>query len=88
MGSVEGFYLLILIGCDCGELRLRKGEAVHSISWQRLDLHQIHPWVVLDDVYAGLVFVHGLKDYLDGKIFLILQVASELIIIVKLHRQV
>lgn len=76
-GTIEGFYLLILIGCDCGELRLRKGEAVHSFSGQRLDLRQIHPRVVLDDVHAGLVFVHRLKDYLDGKIFLILQVAPE-----------
>lgn len=74
LGSAEGFYLLILIGCDCGELSLWEGEAVHSFSRQRLDLRQVHPRVVLDDVHTGLVFMHRLKDYLDEEMmFSILQ---------------
>lgn len=63
-------YLLILIGCDCGELRFWEGEAVHSLSRQRLDLGQVHPRVVPDDVHTWLVFMHRLEDNLDEEKFL------------------
>lgn len=60
-------YLLILVGCDCGELSFWEGEAVHSFSRQRLDLWQVHPRVVPDDVHPWLVFMHRLKNYLGGE---------------------
>ena len=67
-------YLLILIGCDGGELCLWEGEAVHSFSRQRPDLGQVNPRVVLDDVHTWLVFMHRLQDYLDEEtMFPILQ---------------
>lgn len=31
-------YLLVLVGCDCGEFGLWEGEAVHSLGRQRLNL--------------------------------------------------
>lgn len=55
-------YLLILIGCDCGELRFWKGEAVYSLSRQGLDLRQVHTRVVSDDVHTWLVFMHRLQN--------------------------
>lgn len=58
----EGAYLLVLVGRDCGELRLREGERVHPFSRQRLDLRQVEPRVVPDDVNARFVLVHGLQD--------------------------
>lgn len=61
------FYLLVLVGCDCGELGLWEGETVHSFGRQRLDLRQVHPRVVLDDVNPWFVFVHGLQDDLDQR---------------------
>ena len=57
-------YLLILIGCDGGELSFWEGEAVHSVSRQRLDLRQVHPRVVPDDVHSWLVLMHRLKNNL------------------------
>lgn len=27
-------YLLVLVGCDSGELSLREGEGVHTLRWQ------------------------------------------------------
>lgn len=65
VGSVQGFYLLVLIGCDCGELSFWEGEAVHSFSRQRLDLRQIQTRVVPDDVHTRFVFMHRLKDDLN-----------------------
>ena len=58
-------YLLVLVGCDCGEFGLWEGEAVNPLGRQRVDLQQVHPRVMLDDVHTWLVFVHGLKDYLQ-----------------------
>lgn len=55
-------YLLVLVGCDCGELCFWEGEAVHSVSRQRLDLRQVHARVVFDDVHTWLVFMHRLKN--------------------------
>ena len=62
-------YLLILIGCDGGELGLGEGKAVHPFSWQRLDLRQVHPRVVPDDVHTWLVLMHRLKNDLMIKTF-------------------
>lgn len=53
-------YLLVLVGRDCGEFGLWEGEAVHSLGRERLNLQQVHPRVVLDDVHTWLVFMHGL----------------------------
>lgn len=58
-------YLLVLVGCDCSEFSLWEGEAVHPLGRQRVDLRQVHPWVMLDDVHSRLVFMHWLKDYLQ-----------------------
>lgn len=55
---VVSCYLLVLIGCDRGELRLWEGEAVNSFSRQGLDLGQVQSGVVTDDVNPRLVFVH------------------------------
>lgn len=60
-------YLLVLVGRDCGELRLREREGVHPLSRQRLDLGQVEPRVVADDVHARFVLVHGLQDDLGQK---------------------
>lgn len=60
-------YLLILIGCDGGELGFWEGEAEHALGRQRLDLGQVHARVMLDDVHARLVLVHRLKNNLDGE---------------------
>lgn len=57
---------MVLVGCDCGEFGLWEGDAVHPLGRQRVDLRQVHPWVMLDDVHTWLVFMHGLKDYLQS----------------------
>lgn len=56
---------MVLVGCDCSEFSLWKGEAVHPLSRQRVDLRQVHARVMLDDVHSWLVFMHGLKNYLQ-----------------------
>lgn len=66
--SSGGAHLLVLVGCDCGELGLREGEAVYALSRQRLDLGQIQPRVVADDVNPGLVLVHRLQDDLEEEV--------------------
>lgn len=63
-GVSGALYLLVLIGCDCGELRLREGEAVDAVGRQRLDLGEVHARVVMDDVNSWFVFMHRLEDNL------------------------
>lgn len=63
--GIRRLYLLVLVGSDCGEFGLWEGEAVHPLGRQRVDLQKVHPRVMLDDVHTWLVFMHGLKDYLQ-----------------------
>ncbi len=59
--------LLVLVGCDGGELSLREGEGVDAVCRQRhQSLCQAFRSTVLNNVNAWPVLVHGLQDYLNS----------------------
>lgn len=61
-------YLLVLVGCDCGKLRLGERESLYSVGRQRLDLRQVEPRVMPDDVNTRFVLMHRLQDDLGREI--------------------
>lgn len=59
-------YLLVLIRRHGGEFGLLEREGLHPLGRKRLDLRQVEAGILGDNVDAGLVLVHGLKDDLCG----------------------
>lgn len=61
--KIRAEYLLVLVGSDGGEDRLREAEGLHSLpSGHGLIWRQLTAEVLPDDMNSRLILVHGVED--------------------------